>query len=46
MDTILAGQLANPAVALDRRQGNFRLERCAVFLPDLRHVLLLFPGRI
>src|SRR3954447_12451260 len=37
MDAILAGQFANRAVALDRRQGNLRLESCAVFLPRLLH---------
>src|SRR3954466_12251225 len=37
MDAILAGQFANRAVALDRRQGNLRLESCAVFLSRLLH---------
>src|SRR3954466_7189254 len=37
VDTELAGQFANRAIALDRRQGNLRLESCAVFLPRLLH---------
>jgi len=37
MDARLAGQFADRAVALDRRQGNLRLERRAVFLPRLLH---------
>src|SRR3954471_20311003 len=37
VDTELAGQFANRAVALECRQGNLRLERRAVFLPRLLH---------
>src|SRR3954447_16343482 len=37
MDAILAGQFANRAVALECRQGNLRLESCAVFLSRLLH---------
>src|SRR5215210_3127576 len=37
VDTILAGQFANRAIALECRQGYLRLESCAVFLPRLLH---------
>src|SRR3954453_5888588 len=33
VDTELAGQFANRAIALDRRQGNLRLKRRAMLLP-------------
>jgi hypothetical protein len=35
--TEFAGQFADRAVTLDRRQGNLRLESCAVFLSRLLH---------
>src|SRR4051812_31191137 len=37
VDTIFAGQFANRAIALDRRQGHLRLERRAMLLPRLLH---------
>jgi len=37
VDTELAGQFANRAIALECRQGHLRLERCAVLLPGLLH---------
>src|SRR4051794_27918847 len=37
VDTELAGQFANRAIALKRRQGYLRLKRRAVLLPRLLH---------